>query len=328
MQFLRRILSIFLRISISIVMLVLLFKITKIDTASLLQHLKTADKRLLSLAFVTYFLTYVLCLFRWRMLLKGAGIDLPLRRLIISFSGGTFFSIFLPSTIGGDFMRSADLAVYTKKTKEVIATVFLDRLSGYIGLVILVLLSLLFGWKLVEDSSVIISIAVITGLLVSILLVLFNNFLYLKITGLLNAGKAGRIREAIRRLHHEIYIFRHQKKIILNNLILSFIVQAVTPLTFFLIALSLGIKVKIIYFFVFLPIIGAITLLPISIGGLGLRETSTVFYFSKIGVDEHLSLAMSLLSFSFILIYGALGGIIYALTIRHRRIQHNKPSSV
>lgn len=323
---LKKILSILLRIGISIVLLIFLFE--KVDKKALLGIIKNADKPLLFLAFCIFSLTYILCLFRWERLLRAVKIHLPLKRVIISFSGGTFFSLFLPSTIGGDLMRSLDLAAHTKRPREVIATVLLDRLSGYVGLVSLALLALLFGWRFLQDKSVLFSIVIITAVLIAILLVLFNRFLYSRINQLLHSPDAGRIRQLLKDLHQEMHYFKHHKKVIINNLILSVLIQAVAPATFFVVARSLGVRINIIYFFIFLPIIGAITLLPISIGGLGLRDATTIFFFAKAGVARDLAFAMSLLNFFFLLAWGILGGIIYVLTVHHRRIQHHKSPSV
>jgi len=322
MAVIKKIFSIFLRIFISIILLVFLFK--QVDEKSLFSVIKNADKPLLFLACGVFFFSYFLCLLRWQMLLKGANIHLPLKRIIISFAGGIFFNLFLPSTIGGDFMRTIDLATHTKKPKEVVATVFLDRLSGYVGLVILALTSLCFGRKFIEDKVIFLSVAVITGLLIVILLVLFNNFLFRKINRFMGKSGAGRIRESLKNLHHEIHIFRHQKKILLKNISLSVLIQIISPLSFYCIALSLGVRIEFIYFLIFLPIIGAITLLPISIGGLGLRDASTVYFFTKVGMTKDFAFAMSLLSFSFIVFYGTIGGLIYVFTVRHRRIQSVK----
>jgi uncharacterized protein (TIRG00374 family) len=320
---LKKIFSILLRVGVSIILLIFLFK--QVDKKSLLEIIKNADKFLLFAAFLIFSLGYIICVLRWEMLLKAVKIHLPLKRVIISFSGGIFFSLFLPSTIGGDLMRSIDLAAYTKRPREVIATVLLDRLSGYVGLVLLALLALLFGWKFLQDKSVLLSIMIITALLIAILLVLFNKFVYFKINQLLHSPNAGRFRQLLKDLHQEVHYFRQHKKVIINNLIFSLLIQAVTPVTFFIIARSLGIKVDIIYFFIFLPIICAITLLPISIGGLGLRDASAIFFFAKVGIAKDSAFAMSLLNFFFIAVYGGLGGLIYVLTAHHRRIQHHKP---
>ncbi|MDD5595011.1 MAG: lysylphosphatidylglycerol synthase transmembrane domain-containing protein [Candidatus Omnitrophica bacterium] len=322
MAIIKKIISIFLRISISIILLIFLFR--QVDEKSLFTVIKNANKPLLFLACCVFFLSYLFCLLRWQMLLKAADIHLPLKRIIISFSGGIFFNLFLPSTIGGDFMRTIDLATHTKKPKEVVATVFLDRLSGYVGLVILALVALCFGWKLIEDKVILLSVTVITGLLIVILMVLFNNFLFRKINRFMGKSGAGKIREALKNVHHEIHIFRHQKKVLLKNIFLSLLVQIVSPVSFYFIALSLGVRIEFLYFLIFLPIIGAITLLPISIGGLGLRDASTIYFFAKVGMTKDFAFAMSLISFSFIVFYGAIGGLIYVFTVRHRRIQSLK----
>ena len=328
MGILKKVTGVLLRVGISVILLVLLFKFNKIDIHDLANDISSTDKLFLGAGFATFFLVYFLGFLRWRMLLQATGIHIPLKRLISSFSGGVFFSIFLPSTIGGDVVRTADLAEHTQKTKEVIATVFLDRLSGYIGLVIVILPAILFGKDLIHDKVVFSSVSVIIILLAVILLVLFNNFIYSKMTMFLSAPGAGKIKEAIKGMHQEIYIFRSRKKVIIYNLFLSAIIQIISPLSVYFIALSLKINIDLVLFFIFLPIIGAITLIPISLGGLGLRESLFVVYFAKVGVIKQLSVAMSLLSFSFILIYGAIGGLIYVLTLHHRRLQHNKPSPV
>lgn len=332
MSFFKKVLTLVFRISISVALLILLFR--GIDGKTLFKLIRNSDKLLLFYAACTFFLMYPLALLRWNMLLKASKIHLPLKRVIMSFSGGVFFNVFLPSTIGGDFMRSMDLAKHTQKTKEVIATVLLDRLSGYVGLVFLSLLALLLGFKLIEDKVVFFFVSFLVIFLALVLIVLFNKRIYSRINKFLHAtrkdtGKSGlstleKIRGALINLHQEMHYFRHKKKVILNNLGLSFLIQVLSPVSFYLLGLSLGVKINIVYFFVFLPIIGAITLLPISIGGLGLRDASTVYFFAKVGVIKDLSFAMSLLNFSFILIFGSIGGIIYVFTLHNRRLQHYK----
>ncbi len=329
MKTFKKIVSLAMRFAVSIILVVLLFKFNNIDIHHLFGDLKDADKGLLLLALAVYFFTYALCLCRWEMLLKALDFKLPLRRVIISFCGGIYSSLLLPSTVGGDFTRSIDLGVYTKRPRAIVATVLLDRLSGYVGLAILVLLSLSLGWGLVKnDKSVLISIAVIIFILIVILAVLFNTFLFSKVNKILNSPKSGKFRESLRNLHEEMHVFRNNKKVIVMNIVLSLLVQAVTPICSYIIALSLGIKINAIYFFIFLPIIGAITLLPISIGGLGLRENMTVLFLAKAGVAKSSALAISLINFSFIVVYACIGGLIYVFGIRHRRLQRGASSVI
>lgn len=323
-KIIKQLFSLLAKVGVSVILLFLLFR--HVDGRSILAIIKKADKPLLVLSFFVFSLSYLLCLFRWDVLLRALDLRLPLRRVIISFSGGIFFSLFLPSTIGGDLLRSMDLSAHTKRPKDVIATILLDRLSGYVGLVLLGLFALAFGWKLIEDHSVLVSILLITGLLLAILLVLYNNFFYTWINRLLSAGGAGKIRESISSLHHEIHNFKHNRKAIVKSIGMSVLVQIVSPISFYICAIALGLKISPVYFFVFIPIIGAITLLPISIGGLGLRDATTIFFFAKAGCPKDLAFAMSLVNFSFILVIGLIGGLIYVSTVRHRRLQYSQPS--
>ncbi len=325
--FFKKVFSIFLRFGTSIILLIFLFK--QVDEKAMLGIIKNVDIPLLLLAFTAFSFIYLLCFLRWWLLLKAIKIGLPIKRIIISFCGGIFFNLFLPSTIGGDMVRSIDLGVHTKRPREVVTTVLLDRLSGYVGLVIVAIVALLLGWKFVQDDRyVLLSIFALVAVVIAILLVLFNKALYSKINKFLDAPSAGKIREAIKNLHHEIYLFKKHKQILISSLAMSFLVQIVCPLSFYFIALSLGVKIELLYFFIFIPVIGAITMLPISIGGLGLRDASIIFFFAKAGVCKNLAFAMSLLSFLFILIFGASGGLIYVFTIRHRRIQHHQPPAI
>jgi len=319
-------LSIFLRISVSILLLWFLFR--RLDKNTLIEIISSADKRLLILAFFVFLANYTLSLFRWEMLLKTAHIHLPLKRVLISLAGGHFFSLFLPSTIGGDVVRVIDLTTHTKRPHEVAATVLLDRLSGYVGLVILTLLACAIGWRVIPEKNVLIWVGALTVVLIALLLTLFNKNLYFKINRLLHSSSGNRLRGYLRDVHREMHIFRHHERVVANNIALSLLIQMITPITFYITALSLGLEINIIYFFVFLPIIGAVTLLPISIGGLGLREYMTMLLFASLGVSAHLAFAMSLLNSLFILIYGGLGGFIYVLTVHHRRIQHHQSHPV
>ena len=99
MKNVKRILSIILRISISIVMLIFLFRM--VDLRNLAEHIKQARFPLLVLAFAVFSLNYFLTFLRWKQLFKVVRVYPPAGRLMVSFTGGVFFNLFLPTSIGG-----------------------------------------------------------------------------------------------------------------------------------------------------------------------------------------------------------------------------------
>ena len=316
----RRILGIVLRAIISFGILIFLF--FRIKLKSFLDIINTADLGILLFAFFLFLVSNILCFVRWQMILKGLKINFYPLILLSSFSGGLFFNLFFPSTIGGDFLRITDLSLRTQKTKEVFSSVILDRLSGYLALDFIIIFALLFGHRIILDKKIFFIVIGFSILLITLLFILFNNFLYTKLSNFLSLFK-NRFFSILVDVHNCIYQFRYQKAIILKSFFVSLLSQLIGIGVAFMVALSLNKLINIGYFFLFVPLIGAITTLPVSIGGLGLREALFIFFFGSIGLSRDFCLALSLLNFVFILIISSLGGIIYAFTLHLGRIQHH-----
>ena len=317
MPILKKIGIFLLRISISLVLLIFLFK--NVDAAALVEIIRGSDKLFILLAFLSWFFGYLFCFLRWKMLLETTGINLPGKRLISAFSGGIFFNMFLPSTIGGDFVRSVDISYHSKKTSTTIATVLLDRLSGFAGATIVTLIALIFGAGVIKDQRIIIAIWFLAVLFLLVILVVFNNVFYRFLARLLPDSPV-KIWAVLRSVFQEMHEFKRHKTVIAKNLLLSMAGQVVGPVMTYMLAISFHLEVNIVYFFLFIPIIGAVTLLPISIGGLGVRDYMTILLFSSLGISKHFALAFSLMTFFLLLLYAGIGGIIYALTLHNRRV--------
>ncbi|MCK4822914.1 flippase-like domain-containing protein, partial [bacterium] len=67
-----------------------------------------------------------------------------------------------------------------------------------------------------------------------------------------------------------------------------------------------------LYFFLFVPIISVLTMLPISLNGIGIREGAFVFFFTKVGISSAQALSMSILTYTIVLLASLIGGLIYA----------------
>lgn len=311
--------SLILRTGISAILLFILFQ--KIDLKETLKIIASLNIYYFTLATITFFIIYLLVFYRWKMLLNAQGLNLPLRRVFSSFSGGIFFSLFLPSTIGGDIARSVDLGAHTKRHNVIIASVLLDRISGFVGLVIVAAVSLIFSHKLISEPSVYLIVFILLLLLVAILLFIFNKGIYKWIN---HSSKKGGFRNAIKHLHSEIYIFRSKPYVLFQNLIYSIMIQLSSSIFSYFLLCSLNAKINILYPLVLTPVITIITALPISIGGLGLRDASSIFFYTKVGVTKDIALGQSLLNFAMMVCFGLIGGIIYVSSLRNRRLQPHK----
>ena len=76
-------------------------------------------------------------------------------------------------------------------------------------------------------------------------------------------------------------------------------------------ALGLRLQVPFSYFLIFMPVITLISMIPISLNGMGLRENAFVSLFGAVGVLSASSLAMGVLSSLVIVLSSIPGGIVY-----------------
>ncbi len=319
MKILKKIFSIFLRITVSIVFLFFLFR--QVDFKNVLSIIKNSNCFVLSLIFLISILVNFLCFLRWKIVLKSFDLQIPIKFLISSFCGALFFNTFLPTSIGGDFMRTVDLSLYTKRPGDVVASVFLDRLNGYIGMVFILILAVALGNYVKLDPVFLYVVISIVVFLVFVLFILFNSKVYKLLNSLLYSPKAGKIRSILHEIHERMYHFKNRKKDFLYTVVISFFIQLLVPVSAFFIMLSIGVKISIIYFIIFVPLVSLIMLLPISLGGWGVREASFVFFMTKIGVDKNLALAGVLIGSVLTLAVSAIAGLIYVFTLHNRRLQ-------
>jgi uncharacterized membrane protein YbhN (UPF0104 family) len=112
--------------------------------------------------------------------------------------------------------------------------------------------------------------------------------------------------------------------ILFKGLALSFIIQSLSIMEVYLLSSAIGLTVPMIYFFIFVPIINAISAIPISIAGLGVREVGFAalfnMFFVNLGVTSNQAVSLSLLIFIVMIMVNLIGGIEY---LRIKRLPEN-----
>ena len=256
------------------------------------------------------FITSTLSSWKWSMFLKADGIHIPLPRLTASYMISTFFSCFLPSSIGGDVYR---VMVVGKSagTSKAMAAVAMGRLTGFFTLAAIGLIAALISRETIGDPRVVWSIAgVLAFVVVSFLLVCSRRCMSLG-SWLANLVKLGKVARVAQGVQDSILRYRSKPSVILGALAVSVLQQLTVVLSISLLARALTIDAGFVYFLCFIPVIEAIATLPISIFGVGVRDSLYVLYFGTVGISEAQCLSMSLLYVTVTLLYSSLGGLLY-----------------
>ncbi|MFQ5415466.1 MAG: sulfatase-like hydrolase/transferase [Myxococcota bacterium] len=244
------------------------------------------------LASVTKFAGILASMYRWRLLLVGQAIVLPFRHIFGSFLIGRFIGTFLPSTAGLDGYKLYDAARFSGRTVEVTATTALEKVIGFSGIFLSFLVALPFGIKIFgENAGVIaaITVPVCTGLIASLMLVLWYPALIQWVLFRIPIPGKARLEGLILRVSHSAAAYRGKMGLVLQAFALSFIVHFSTAAMYYFTALAIsatGAEFWPIAFGSSIQILATV-LSPFTIAGEGIREAAQlVLLGNMIGPDK------------------------------------------
>jgi uncharacterized protein (TIRG00374 family) len=318
----KNILSFVARFGLSGLLLWYLF--SKIDWEKTIGILKSADPVYIFLAFLIFAVINGVILLRWAIFVSALGLTVPFRTTTRYFFIGLFGNLFLPSSIGGDIIKILGLCRETPQKARVVASVLLDRLSGFAGIVIVAILSYAFGHQMIGDNSLMIPVIVMAVVSVLIVSFLFNEKLYS--WGCRIFDRVPKVKDSFMQLHYDLMLLKDRQWKGWQAIGVSCLAQCLLALSYFCVAKALHQDIHLLSFVIFVPLICVASSLP-SIGGLGVREAGAAYLFAKVGVDSGIAVSISLINFIFMVAIGLVGGLVYVATLSSGRIQYHQSDS-
>lgn len=293
---------------------------TKIDTQETFALLRSADLAVLFLAFLIFLAVNFIMLFRWFVFINALSLHVSIWNVFRYFFIGLFGNLFLPTAIGGDLIKIIGLCQYSSQKPRVVASVIVDRLSGFAAIAIVAIVSFAIGSHLIQDNGVLLLIALMGSGSLAITAVLFNEPIYAfccRVFDLLPKVKA-----KLMEMHYDISLLKEKPQEGVKAILIACLSQTVFIFSFYFIGKALHQDISLIYFLVFVPLICIASAFP-SIGGLGVREFGAAYLFAKVGVTQEIAVGISLISFFFMVVVGLIGGVIYVFTFPSGRVQHH-----
>ena len=314
----KNIVSFFMRVGLSGALLWYLF--SKIDTAKIWEVLRGARFEFLVYAFIIFFVVNLILLLRWFIFIKALGVSSPVRDIVRYYFIGLFGNLFLPSSIGGDILKIYGLCRNSSQKTKVVASVLLDRLSGFAAIVLVSVVAFTVGYRLLEEAALLIPITGVAALAGLFACILFNENVFSFCSRIFS--KLPKVQQALMGFHHDVALMKGKRREGFGAIAVSCFAQVVYAVCWYLIARALSQDVSVVYFLIFVPLTCIAASFP-SIGGLGVREVGTVYLFGKAGMDPGVAASISLINFFFMVIVGLIGGLAYVLTLSPGRVQYH-----
>jgi uncharacterized protein (TIRG00374 family) len=252
---------------------------------------------------------------KWRMVVNAAGAQLDLNTSAQCYFGGLFGTLFLPSIIGGDVVRLAVGLRKSPRPAAVLAGNLADRFIDVAAQAVLVLVGLILlpgslptviGFKAFKS-------AILLGIL-SFVLGVSAYFIYRATIG----RTSWRLRRRIVKLRHAIRSVKRRPLILVAGWLVGAFIQFTFLLLTAVLAKSCGLGPEIVSLRLWLfawPLAKLAAVLPLTQGGIGVREAALVALLAPFGAPGALVLAAGLVWEGVIIAGGLIAGAI-ALVLR------------
>lgn len=231
---------------------------------------------------------------RWQILARPLGFQGSLARFTGFYFIGMFFNLILPTSVGGDVVRAWYLDDNSGRRASAFLSVLMDRLSGLVVLLCLALVAGLFtpvklpGW--IHLSVWAAFSGAVAGWCLLPRLVRFLPGRYQSLSADVLRSFATVFQPA--------------------PLVMSLVIQSAGVLVVWLVGLAIAAPVPASYYWMFVPMVSLVTMLPVSINGMGVREGGMILFLAPF-VPADTAVIISCLWFSVTAGVSLLGGGVY-----------------
>jgi glycosyltransferase 2 family protein len=287
-----------LKIAVSAGLLAFLF--LRVELGEVGRVLATADRTLVAVAFLLYLAGQVLSALKWRTLSSAVGFGGPPTVYVRFYFIAMFFNAFGFGTVGGDLMRALYLAGGERRTLA-LNTVVADRVSGLLVLLVIALVALL-AFRTYELPAVLYwsTLFLSAGLLAGWRLAPWI------VPRILPVGNWFR-----RLVEVDLAPYWRDYRLLARASVMSLAFHLSQFAVLGILGAALALPIPRSYFFVFAPLVNVFSALPVSVNGLGVRESAFVFFLGHIGIGRAQAIAFALLWFAIVLLAGLVGGVVY-----------------
>jgi uncharacterized membrane protein YbhN (UPF0104 family) len=253
----------------------------------------------LGLAAVLVFLVcQVISGVRWWLVARPLGFEQTPGQFVRYTFIALYFNLFLPTSFGGDVVRTWYLAGQSGRRGAATLTVLVDRLSGLMWLLLLAGVAAtccpmgLEAWILWTVYGAVACAAIAGGALM--LLWRYAHW----------EGRVGQLLD-------QLGLWLRRPGLLVASSLLALLVQAGNVVIVWILGRALGMTIPASYYWIAVPMVALLTLLPVSINGLGVREGGMLLFFAPFGVESTTILSLTFLWFAVFVITGVVGGGVY-----------------
>jgi len=289
------------RIIVTIGLLLLVFYLADLFSEegrqNLLNTLKNADATWLIAAVLIGVVINMVSAFKWYLLTRSQSLGAGYWRIFAYYLIGQFYNMFLPTSVGGDFVRSYELGRFSGRQADSLASVFVERYTGVLTLLLVAGVAVLSQIARFNQDFIMATLLVFALGLGFIAWLVLDPRLYVWCREVVSSRVAASkvVFTKLDKLLLSLEAYKSQPLTIVLAFLNSLLFYFVAVLNVLITAWVFNADVLFLDILIATPIIMLIMNLPISLGNIGLMEVSYISVLELMGYGAELGLAIMVL---------------------------------
>jgi uncharacterized protein (TIRG00374 family) len=253
---------------------------------------------------------------RWKMFLGLEGITTDTNRLFRRIWMSRFFAHMLPGSIGGDIFRVVESGDFSNSKMAVARSVLLDRVVALVGLGLYTSTAcLVWAWRSVWPGLGWVAAIGLVGSVLALLL-LATDWPSRLARWSVAKLRAGRVRTFISELADSLSDLAGQRSLLVGAVLITILFNVTWAISSYCGFLAFDLTIPPLLVITLIPVVYAVTALPISFNGLGVSEGAFVLVFVAVGLQPVEAAAVAILLRVTGLLMSSFGGLLYLLERR------------
>ncbi len=291
----------------------LVFLVWQADPANIWATWRQANLGLLLLAVLLQVLCIFISAYKWGVLLRANNVPQPYLWLVGVYFVGQFANNFLPTSVGGDAMRVLALGRRSGSYAQASASVFIERLTGFLALSLIALGALivtstdLFGMRLITAPALTWTTAAFAlAALAAAIAAFAAPWLLQRYSGLLPTLA----RRPLQQVAQALGEYADDRGTIARVMGLSLLFHLTWISMHLVSGLALRITAPPLIYALMVPLTDIVGLAPIFFNNVGARDLVFTLYLRQVGVPDATALALAFTAFSIRLAVSSIGGLV------------------
>ena len=282
----------------------------RVDPRAVLASLSSARPLPLAMAFVWVAIAILVSAIKWGRILSRRGIRVSLLELTRLYYIASFFNAVLPTSVGGDPVRAWMLGREKANMPEAFASIVSERLIASVALGLSSVIGLPFVGVTPKLAAFVAAFLVVDAGLVALFLVpRMGERIVRAVIPPRFDGAASATRSALAAVRDTLTDWPLVAEILLLTLAFQACVAMVNHSLFSAVGEPVSIGMALLYS----PMISTVSMLPVSLSGLGVPQAAYAYFFGLSGISAPAAVAVSLGFFLVVALSTVPGAVAFVL---------------